>query len=194
MLACGLTTLAAVSSYWKFSPFISLRSISSAIENQNAAQFETYMDYHRLRESIAHQLKTKITQSGGAAGASLASPDPRSQEEYIDAIVEAAVRPKALMQALATGSSSALFQPTAALRPVAFEDVVHGGKFTGWKIEATDPNVVHAYATVAGTKHKQALSFVFERNGFANWKIVHFVLPTAQTFPAMAQGSTGSAS
>jgi hypothetical protein len=160
-------------SYWYFSPYLAMKSISAAAKAKDSDSFNDKVDYPRLRESLKGQLsaqmvKTVGEQSGnpfGALGAMLGM-------AMVNQMVDAFVRPEMVMEMMKEGQvkldkSDASSGSSAESAPI-------------WIIErkGTD-RVVAIPQRGSDPMTGDEPGFVFERSGFATWKLTELRL----TFP-----------
>ena len=186
LLSITLVALTVASTYWKFSPFISLHSVEKAVGAKNAPQFGSFVDYQRLRESLTRQLQAQVVRDTRAIGG-----EKKDVGAVVNGLVDVALRPEVLMLALSTGSSNVLFRGPIDGATLSEADS-QADDFSGWKIEHTDPNILRAYATTEGKKRTQGLSFVFARKGYAEWRIVDLIVPSSQPIPLLRSSTVAA--
>ena len=172
ILSLAAAALLGTALYWYFSPFLDMRNMKSAAAEKNAAAFNSHVDYPRLRESFKEQLTARIANeasrsSGGASTAGLALAGA-----FIGPLVDGFVRPEMVMKLMAEGKAQS---PTQAGQPGAADK--DATKDTTWKFERIGFNTLIATGQ-STTDNTQSAGFVFERFGFANWKLVEIKLPS----------------
>jgi hypothetical protein len=168
----------AVAAYWYWSPFLALREMQSAAKAQDADAFNAHVDYPRLRESLKEQLaadmKQKMAASTdannplGAIGALLGA-------VVFDKVVDAMVRPETVMRSMQSGQFSPQTAPPAgpqgAPQPAAQEEAPK------WTYIRKGTDMLVAYPAAGAEPYDKKMHIVFERSGFANWKLTDLRMP-----------------
>jgi len=179
-LSIGVATLAlafaAVGAYWYLSPYLALNRIAAAAKVQDADTFNDAVDYPRLRDSLKGQLsaqmgKMAVDQSGNPFNSLGAMLGLAMVNQFVDAFV----RPEMVMQMMKDGQIT-LDKPAAAASTTP-----SGGDEPKWVIERKGLDRVIAIpqkGTIPTTA--EDLGFVFERSGFATWKLTEVRI----TFPS----------
>jgi hypothetical protein len=161
--------------YWYRSPLIAIRQMRAAAVAGDAETFNEHVDYPRLRESLKGQLSGAIasrltSESSGSelakAGASFGA---MLGMAMLDKMVDAFVRPETVMRTMQEGKmvppSDQSHGDTAATEP-------------HWEMERRGVDRMIAYAQDPGKGKDARVGLVFDRAGFANWKLTEVRLPT----------------
>lgn len=181
-LAVAVLLIVAVAAYWYWSPYVAMNSIRKAAQQGDAENFNRRVDFPKLRESLKGQFKAQMAaamgdvsksrsdaeRAGGALGAMLGM-------TMADRMIDAMVSPEMAMKALSEGK---LQHPSsrAKSRPQADQ------KDIKWRVERYGVDRVIAYGGQAGVDSKASdpsVGFVFDREGFATWKLSEIRLPSS---------------
>ena len=176
LISAVLVAVLAIGGYWYFSPYLALKSMRSAAERHDADAFNERVDYPRLRESLKGQLAAHMSQQAsksadsgaGALGAMLGM-------ALINPLIDAIVRPELVMQAMQEGQLKGLpgAQPGAA-----GDQPATSAQEVKWEVERKGANKLIAHGRDAGEpRADKGLELVFERSGFADWKLTEIRLP-----------------
>jgi hypothetical protein len=176
-----LLALLSIGAYWYWSPFIAIKSMQAAARASDADAFNTHVDYPRLRESLKSQFSAIMAEKMGQ------SSDSKNPFEAIgsmlglamvDKLVDAMVRPETVMRGMKSGQ----FGPKPS-RPQTSESDSAGGdveKVRKWIYERKGTDLLIAYPEGPGP-NQEKIGFVFERSGFAHWKVTELRLPIPAT-------------
>ena len=174
-----LLAAAGVAGYWHYSPYLTLNAMRKAAEQKDFQAFNERVDYPRVRASVKSQLSAKLAgqlepdanegQSskrfkalGAAFAMALANP-----------MVDALVRPELVMAALAKGEIEVV--PGEVKEAVG---VVEPQKpKPKWAFDRQGPNRLAAHASDPDNPGEVKAGLVFERSGFADWKLTELTLP-----------------
>jgi hypothetical protein len=96
----------------------------------------------------------------------------------LDRMVDAMVRPEMLMLAM-RNARVASPQDSRASAP-ASSTAARNSASTEWTTERRGVDRVIAYGKEAGASDDKRVGFVFDRNGFASWKLSEIRLPAAK--------------
>lgn len=168
--------------YWYASPYLALRTLQAAAKARDADRLNAQVDYPRLRESLKGQFSAKLAREmGGDAG----SQDALGQlgaalgttlgSALGGRLIDALVQPEMVMRALTE----------AELRP----RMGHGKPDEGsaatpavtWTSERVNLNTLVVYGHRQADAPEDRLALVFERSGFADWKLTEIRLPAPET-------------
>ncbi|MCO5975854.1 DUF2939 domain-containing protein [Ideonella oryzae] len=168
--------------YWYASPYLALRHMQAAAQARDAERLNAQVDYPRLRESLKGQFSSRLAHElGGDAG----SQDALGQlgaalgttlgSALGDRLIDALVQPEMVMRALTE----------AELRPRMGHDKPDEGSATKpavtWTSERVNLNTLVVYGHRQADAPEDRLALVFERSGFADWKLTEIRLPAPQT-------------
>jgi len=186
----AISAAVAIAGYWYFSPFLAIRQMQSAAQEKDADTFNERVDYPKLRESLKGQLsavmgeKMAKTQDAGNPFAALGS---MLGLALVDRFVDAMVRPETVMRAMQEGQMSPKAQPEGEApaqpgdTPVAQTQQEPKDEKPKWTYDRKGVDKLIAYATdpkKPSAPNSEKLGVVFERSGFANWKLTEVRLPT----------------
>lgn len=168
--------------YWYASPYLALRTLQAAAKARDADRLNEHVDYPRLRESLKGQFSAKLAREmGGDAG----SHDALGQLGAAlgttlgmalgDRLIDALVQPEMVMRALTE----------AELRPRMGHDKPGEGSpaepAVTWTSERVNLNTLVVYGHRQADAPEDRLGLVFERSGFADWKLTEIRLPAPET-------------
>jgi hypothetical protein len=174
-----LVVAVAVPAYWYWSPYVAMRSMQVAAKKLDADAFNSHVDYPKLRDSLKQQFSARMggqlsdAGRGGSdaerAGASLGT---MLGMAFTDRLIDVMVQPEYVMRAMDDGKlqviDAAKQQDASATKPPKVR----------WDAERTGVDRVVVYH--ADSKQKPAdkrAGFVFDRSGFATWKLTEIRLP-----------------
>ncbi len=192
-----LTAIVALAAYWYWSPFLVVRQLQLAAQNRDAEALSEHVDFQKLRESIKNQYSDRLAVKFGhradsdnefaTLGAALGSMIGKA---VVSPIVDAFIRPDAVMQAVQYGRL-AITEPSqrSSDTPTQTTDRPSGrsgnapknedGKVK-WSFERKGVDKVIAYAIDPQRpdgRDQDKFALVLQRSGFATWKLVGVQLP-----------------
>ncbi len=173
-IAIALLLLLAAA-FWHFSPYLTLHAMRSAARAHDAAALAPHVDFPRVRESLKRQLHAAterkardaagtgsgLAQAGAAFGAMLGN-------LVADKLVDSLVTPERLADAMREGKIAGQPENEAQTAAAAKEE-------KRWTFERDGADVFIARAL--DSRNEPAVGFVFERRGFAAWRLVGVELP-----------------
>jgi len=176
----GLIAVAlGIGAYWYWSPHLALNSMKSAALQRDADTFNEFVDYPKLRESLKGQFISKLTQ---------ADSQPDTDNEYASAgqalgnalgvifaekLVDAMVRPEVVMRALQGAKLQAEEESPAEVS----SEVDAKRNKTEWEIERNGFDKVIIEPASSDRSNVEKISLVFQREGFASWKLTEIRIP-----------------
>ena len=175
--------VALVAAYWYWSPILAMRSMRAAAQAKDADAFNQYVDYPKLRESLKGQFAAQLAgglgnKQGGSemekAGTALGT---MLGLALVDRMIDALVRPEMIMSSM---NEAKLKLPEAG---ESQEPPVNAPNEVRWSIERKGVNRVLALGEDAKQPRQtpsQQFAFVFDREGFATWKLSEIRLPADQ--------------
>lgn len=189
--AAAVATVLAIAGYWYWSPFLAVRQLQSAAQMKDADAFNERVDYPRLRESLKGQFAAIMGErlvKPEDAGNGFAALGAMLGLAMVNQFVDAMVRPEAVMRAMQDGqlapkanppSDSPAPAPSAGKpdSPVKAEPQEDKPK---WAYERKGVDKLIAYASdpkKPEVPNQEKLGLVFQRSGFADWKLTEFRLP-----------------
>lgn len=174
--------VAAIAAYWYWSPLLAMSSMRDAAQKKDADAFNQYVDYPKLRESLKGQFSARMAdvvgKSSGSsdmerAGAAIGTMFGLA---LVDRMIDAMVRPEMVMRSM----SEAKLQNPMRQRESSSEE---SGKReeVKWTIERKGVDRVIAFGSDDSTSSTDArVGFVFDRSGFASWKLTEIRLPSGE--------------
>lgn len=174
--------------YWYWSPLIALHELQTAAQARDTDAFNRHVDYAKLRDSLKSQLGAKVADAmgggegggeGGNAGAALGT---MLGMAIADRMIEVLVRPEVVMMAMSDGVlSEAAGHAAGAVGAGAGAGAGEGEPkrpAVQWTLDHEGVDRVVAYASIPGKGAAGgATGFVFDRDGFAGWKLTGVRLP-----------------
>ena len=181
----------AIAAYWYWSPFLAVRQMQSAAQDRDADAFNEHVDYPKLRESFKGQFSAMMADKLGETQSSenaFAAFGAMLGMAMVDRMVDALVQPETMMRAMQNGQLSTNGKPTSggasASPSVSPETQTSAGApekdKLKWDYERKGTNKLIAYAIDPGEPEEansDRLGIVFQRNGFADWKLTEVRLP-----------------
>ncbi|MBV7539201.1 DUF2939 domain-containing protein [Duganella sp. sic0402] len=155
--------LLAVAGYWFFSPYLTVYQLQTAARAGDAGAFNKHVDYPALRENLKQQL---------AAIAAEPSDDSLVGKLgllVIDKVVNAFVRPEAVMLAMQKG----VFKPQQQHAGIEGQD--EPAQKPDWTSSRQGLNTFIVQMTSGDDQGRLAL--VLQRQGYADWKLSDIRLP-----------------
>ena len=155
----------------------------AAAEARDADAFNRYVDYGKLRESLKGQFSALMVRSvskstsGNNAESAGAALGMALGLAFADKMIEALVRPEMVMSAM---NEARLKQPGMGT------DNTKAKRNVRWTIERKGVDRVIAYGNDAANEsapQSERVGFVFDREGFARWKLTEIRLPDAVGAP-----------
>lgn len=171
--------LVAVAAYWYWSPLLAIHQMRSAAKAGDADTFNDHVDYPRLRDSLKGQFSAAIADK---ASSSTARTDAAKAGEalgamlgvaLIDRMVDSFVRQEVVMRAMQEGSL--VPKGEQPMPPQQSSSKVKDG--IDWSYERKGVDRYVAYALKSGEPEGNKVGLVFERTGFATWRLTEIRLP-----------------
>jgi hypothetical protein len=179
--------LLAGAGYWYLSPFLAVRQLQAAAERGDAESFNAHVDYPRLRESLKAQLSALLARRLGApkdGGSPLAALGNVIGASLVNPLVDTLVRPETVMAAMQNGQlgrrAAEPVPPAPGSTPS--DDAAPQPKKPRWHIERQGASRITAYAIDPAwpdAPDSERLGLVFERSGFADWRLTDLRLPAS---------------
>lgn len=181
ILAAIFLAVLGLAAYWYWSPFLALRSMQAAAKAQDAATFNAHVDYPRLRASLKVQLAAAMEDKMAAsvdAHNPLAALGRMMGGAMVDKLVNAMVRPETVMRGMQSGQFTP--RPQAPAPDPAGTPAATGPQDAkpqwDWVRVGSDKLIAYQENDSGGKR----VEVVFERSGFANWKLTDLRLPPLQ--------------
>lgn len=178
--------------YWYWSPLLTMHYARAAAEARDSDAFNQYIDYPKVRESLKRQFAARMAevitgvngQKAGTAGAALGA---MLSIALVDRLVDSMVRPELVM---ATMNEARMQEdparkpdkPVTGAKPAKPNKVEDSPIKVNWAVERKGVNRVIAFASDATTpaSSETQIGFVFDRAGFADWKLTEIRLPSSR--------------
>lgn len=169
ILAAIVVAVTSVGGYWYYSPYLALKNMREAAQSKDAEAFNAHVDYPKVRESLKGQFSAIMADTMGASEPGAAAFGAMLGMALVNQMVEVLVRPEMVMRAMEQGDIKKEPGPTDTTETAA-EDK----KQLDWKLERFGVNKVIAYSQESGKPINKDFGVVFERSGFADWKLTEF--------------------
>ncbi len=164
--AALIVALAGVGAYWYYSPYLALRDVAAAVKARDADAFNDKVDYPRVRESLKGQFSAQMAKKIGDPTANpLSALGTMLGMAVVNQMVDGLVRPEMVMQMMKEGRVKADKPASAPADPP-------GDGEPQWVTDRRGADRIIATPR-KGSMPAAAdeLGFVFERSGFATWKM-----------------------
>ena len=167
-----MTACAGVAAYWYFSPYLTLYNVAMAVKAKDAVALNQTIDYPRVRESLKGQFSAQMAKKIGDPSANpFSALGNRIGMAMVNPIVDALVRPEMVMQMMKDGQvQTDKPAPAPAPAPAASEPAANAKP--QWRVDREGVDRVIAIpqkGALPGPAND--VGFVFERSGFASWKL-----------------------
>lgn len=166
VLVALVTTCVATGAYWYYSPYLAMKGIAAAAKDKDADKFNESVDYPRLRESLKGQFSAHVAKIVGDQSANaFSSLGAMLGIAMVNQMVDSFVRPEMVMQMMKDGEVKADKNASDASDSTNQRELK-------WITERKGPDrVIATPQKGTGPENAEALAFVFDRSGFANWKL-----------------------
>lgn len=189
--AASVAAVLAIASYWYWSPILAVHQLQSAAEKKDADAFNERVDYPKLRESLKGQFAALMGErlvKPEDAGNGFAALGTMLGLALVNQFVDAMVRPEAVMRAMQDGQLAPKANPPSdspaptpsAGKPDVSAKVEPQEDKPKWAYERKGVDKLIAYASDPKrpeAPNQEKLGLVFQRSGFADWKLTEFRLP-----------------
>jgi len=167
-----VVAMLGVASYWYFSPYLSIHQMRTAARAGDAETFNSHVDYPKLRENIKGQFSSMLGASapatasqGGMEGAG-AGFGKLIGMALVERMIDGMLRPEFVMQAMKRGKVDG---------PAATPGDSGEPEWTSERL-GLDKMVIRLRDKDSAAGQVET-GFVFERNGFAQWKLTEIKFP-----------------
>lgn len=178
-----IATVLGVGAYWYWSPFLALNNVKAAVKSGDAEAFNAHVDYPLLRENLKVQFASMIASkmpkgSSGMAGGL----GEMFGQAMVSKMVDAMIQPQNVMAAMKQGQFGNK-RPAAepgqpANTPAPSTPTNDAEVKVEWKFDRINTDKLVAIAHDAKDPAAgKSIGLVFERAGFANWKLTDVRLP-----------------
>ena len=164
----GVVVAAAlgVAAYWHFSPYHAMSQMKAAARAQDGETFNSYVDYPKLRENLKAQMTNVALSQIGGSSESNAAMQGVIVSAFIGPLVDTLVQPEVVMKAIGKGE----FDPEGE----GAEDGDSSENEPIWTVERDGFHKVLAHASDPREPGVTQFTVVFERSGFATWRLTEF--------------------
>lgn len=174
LLIVAALLAAGIGGYWYGSPYLAIQAMKSAAEARDAEAFNRHVDYPTLRERLKDRFAAMLREKMAAAatrgnaferaGVALGSALGMAM---VERMVDTLLRPEMVMHAMAAGT----FRVEAPQAAADGESTPVAAK-TEWRLVRESPDRIIAHASADA-----GVGLVFERSGFATWKLTEIRPP-----------------
>ena len=169
--------VAGVGAYWHYSPYLALKSMRTAAEKKDADALNAHVDYPKLRESIKGQLSAKLAEQRGSApkgGNGMEALGAVFAMALVNPMIDAMVRPEFVMSAMTKGEIEVV--PGSVKEAVRVPEQKTAEP--KWEFDRQGADKLVVFALDPEGKDQTKAGLVFERSGFADWKLTEVRLPS----------------
>jgi hypothetical protein len=173
-LAAIFVAFLAVAAYWYWSPFLAIREMQSAAKANDADAFNTHVDYPRLRESLKGQFSSLMAERMAKSTDSknpFAAFGTMLGLAMVDKLVDAMVRPEIVMRGMQSGQFGPQSSTPDAGATGTSGSPTNQSEKPKWSYVRKGTDKLIAYPERDAEPESKKVGIVFERSGFANWKI-----------------------
>lgn len=178
-VAAGIAT----GGYWYYSPYLAVKATQEAADTGNAEAFNERVDYPKLRESFKGQMSAFVLKSTGQGQSGAESFGAMLGLAMVNQMVDAFMRPEMVMHVMQArklhfeqGAVSPNGQESSRSSSQAPAPVENPSKIE-WTFERASVDKLIAYGREPGVgANEPQPGFVFERSGFADWKLTEIRL------------------
>lgn len=171
----------AILVWWQASPYWAIHQTRQAVISRDAKALNERIDYPRVREDLKRQLMGHLhKQMRSATGESspMAAFGKAVGAMIVDNLLESLVSPESILKLMQEGRTVDAKAPTESHDPVDKEKV-------SWSTKRHGLNKVVVTVFREGQVNR-AMGVVFERSGFATWRVVGIELPDLNPDGALA--------
>lgn len=161
-----VTVCAATGAYWYYSPYLAMKGIAAAAKEKDADKFSEGVDYPRLRESLKGQFSAHVAKKvGDQRSDAFSSLGALLGIAMVNQMVDSFVRPEMVMQMMKDGEVKSDKRASDTSGSSNQDELK-------WLIERKGSDrVIATPQKGTGPENAEALAFVFDRSGFATWKL-----------------------
>ena len=161
-----VTVCAATGAYWYYSPYLAMKGIAAAAKEKDADRFNASVDYPRLRESLKGQFSAHVAKiAGDKSSNAFSSLGAMLGIAMVNQMVDLFVHPEMVKQMMKDGE-------VKADKNASGSSDTSNQRELKWFIERKGlDRVIATPQKGTGPENAEALAFVFDRSGFATWKL-----------------------
>lgn len=171
LLFVVVVIIAFLGGYWYYSPYLALKKIQDAAQRKDADAFSEWIDYPKVRESLKGQIAAVMAKEAASSYDGLAVFGTMLGMALVNPMVDALVRPESVMHAMQSGEMKQA-QASAHLGTQA----VPGKKPVEWTLERKNVDKIVAHRREPDRGVGKGFAVVFERQGFADWKLTEILI------------------
>lgn len=171
-LVAVLLAILAIGAYWYWSPFLAIRDMQAAAKAKDANTFNTHVDYPRVRESLKEQFSARMNAemaNGSGSKSGFEALGAMLGMAMVDKMVDAMVRPEVVMRGMENGKFG--------VRPSSEAGATATSEDPKWVLVRKSADKLIAFPEGASGANEDQVGIVFERSGFANWKVTELRMP-----------------
>jgi hypothetical protein len=175
----AVVVVVAIAGYWYGSPYIAIHQMQTAANAADADAFNDKVDYPKLRESLKGQFSAIVAEKLGNSKDSenaFSALGSMLGLAMVDKMVDALVRPETVMKAMQNGQFGPGQKAPAAEAGSNSQSSAQKEQKPQWSYDRKSVDKLIAYAE-DGTNANNRVGLVFERSGFANWKLTEIRMP-----------------
>lgn len=175
-----------VAGCWYFSPYLMIYQMKAAAQRQDAASFNAYVDYPRVRESVKAQFGSLINDRVQIAGQDIpviASMGQAMGMMIASKMVDTLVQPETVMKVMQEGRFGVKPAVRSGDDAGTMSQEASSGRGPGdraWVLDRLGADKAIAYPVSSNDPQNlthQRVSVVIERRGFADWQLTEVRLP-----------------
>ncbi len=156
----------STASYWYYSPYLALKNIRDAALRKDADAFNERVDYPKVRESLKGQIAAIMFDKATSSDKGYPPFGPILGKAFVNPMIDALVRPEAVMYVMQHGEiKSAQSSVRSDTQAMPEKQSVE------WTLERKTADKIIVNRNNSGLEVGKDISMVFERNGFADWKL-----------------------
>ncbi len=173
-----VVAVVGVASYWYFSPYLSIHQMRTAARAGDAETFNSHVDYPKLRENIKGQFSSMLGASAPAAASESGLEGAGAAfgrmigTALVDRMIDGMLRPEFVMLAMKRGKVEG---PAATPDEPREQREQREPEWTSERL-GLDKMVIRLRDPDSAASQADT-GFVFERNGFAQWKLTEIKFP-----------------
>lgn len=178
--AAAVVVVVSIAAYWYGSPYLAIHQMQTAAKAADSDAFNDRVDYPKLRESLKGQFSALVAEKLGNSKDSenaFSALGSMLGLAMVDKMVDALVRPETIMKAMQNGQFGPGQKATAAEAGSNTQSSAPNERKPQWSYDRKSVDKLIAYAE-DGTNANSRVGLVFERSGFASWKLTEIRMPT----------------
>lgn len=173
-LAVAIGSAAAVGGYYLASPYLAIQGLRSGFLSRNADQVNQYIDYPSLQSDLKAQLGSRILRSM-QSDPEMAAIARAAITPIVNSMVDTYVTPSGMKSVLEASST----QQSGAIQDQTAQNLVERKKEFDKALQKTSMGYdgLNKFQLTATADDGKKTKLVFNRQGFAEWKLKSVMLP-----------------